>query len=247
MSVPSGIRLREPAAVFESATVAGSSVPSTRLYVLPVIDGGGDAALVGERVEERAVVRVDQGEPVGRAVLRVAGDDEERARSERARQGLAVVLLRVGAVDEDEREPGEVDRGRAGVLQLDEAVAVRSHLVVVHLVDDEAAGGRRRRWRRRRRRRAARDAAEEHRVVAREVELDGTGLAAVGRARDPGEVAELRQARRRGRPSAPAARPGPPALPGRRRSRTPPARARGRRSPRRRGAPSRRSGGGRRR
>jgi hypothetical protein len=31
VSVPSGIRLREPAAVFESATVAGSIVPSTRL------------------------------------------------------------------------------------------------------------------------------------------------------------------------------------------------------------------------
>ena len=150
VSVPSGMRLSEPATAFESATVSRQHRPLDEVVRRSRDDGGRDPALVGERVEQGAVVGIDQRQPVGSAVLGIGGDDQVRARVERAGERSRSGISRVGAVDEDERDPGEVDRGRAGVIQLHEAVAVGPDLVVVDLVQDEA---RRRRWRRRWRRR----------------------------------------------------------------------------------------------
>jgi hypothetical protein len=70
------------------------------------------------------------------------------AGGERAGESVAGVLGAVAAVDQHEGEPGQVDGLGAVVAQLDEAVAVGTHRVVVDLVDHDlgvAAGGRRRR------------------------------------------------------------------------------------------------------
>ena len=140
VSRPSGLRLSEPATVFESATAAGSTVPSTRLTVAGPIC----AAVIApsyESASRSAPVPVStsatpSGDPfcASIATARCAPDASVPV------SGLAVVLEPVRAVDEDEREPGEVGRFGAVVPELDEAVAVRPDLVVVDLVEHDGAG-----------------------------------------------------------------------------------------------------------
>jgi hypothetical protein len=124
-----------------------------------------------------------------------------RRRRERAGERLAVVLEPVRAVDEDEREPGEVGRLGAVVPELDEAVGVRPDLVVVDLVEhDRAAGGR---WRRRR---ATLLATQHDRTVDLRLDGDRAGAPARARAADAREILDLLDL---------TGRPGRPCRPGR--------------------------------
>ena len=67
VSWPSGLRHRERTVVFESETLVGSTVPSTRLTRAREVGQGGrgDRALVAERVEHGLRDRIDDREPSG--------------------------------------------------------------------------------------------------------------------------------------------------------------------------------------